>query len=417
MLDRIARQPAYDYGVGAFRSGLPYVPSAYDSFDAHLSYGGQGAAGNQLDLRQLLSYLVRYRLLIASFVLAGLCAGLAFFLTQTQIYRAAARIEISAPSARVVRDLEVVHEAADIRAFQTAIEKLKSRSVAERTVRALGLAEKPAFLVPQPGLSPRRLFNQLLGETGAALADLSLPEREGRAIARVQANLAVSLTRNTGILTISYADADPKLAMAIANQHAQSYIHQRLAETERTTTVARDFIENQVLGVKGRLQAAETALVAYAKEQGLTLEGSGGSLIEQNMRAINAALGDAIGERLAAESLVEQIEAGNGNRLEAVLENRTALEIRSKIVELSATYQQNLRFFKADYPDMRMLRAQIVEYQGQLEELTQAVLASVQQRHAEAVAKEREIEAKLVALKADHAAYADRAINFTILKR
>ena len=87
---------------------------------------------------------------------AGLVAGAIVAMMQTPRYRATTTLEVLVPSAKVFQDIEVVSESTDVRAFQTAREKLLSRSLAERVVFQLGLSEKPDFLFPNSGFLDRQ---------------------------------------------------------------------------------------------------------------------------------------------------------------------------------------------------------------------------------------------------------------------
>lgn len=417
MLDRsapVAQEAALSYGGGLPSERFRPLDQSYRA----LPYGGVEDIEEGFSPLRLLIYVVQYRWLIASLLLVGLVSGFLFYLMQTPIYQAATKLEISAPAARVVQDLEVVSETSDLRAFQTAIEKLKSRSVIRRAVFDLDLANNSKFLFPQPSFALSNLVNRVLSRTVVTSLDAYQPEeRERMATDRIQANLNVALIRNTSILSVTFNDADPELARVVVNQIADSYIDQRVDQTSQTSDIARKFIQDQVLEVKKKLQDSEERLVAYAKAQGIAATGEDGSLVAQNIKAINSSLSEAISERLAAESVVKQIANGGGQGLKEVQTNQAVLDTRSKIIALKADYQQKLGTFKPEFPEMRMLKAQIDEYQKQLGDLSAAVVASVRQRLDEAKAKESQLKDKLSELETAQAAYEDKNIQYTILKR
>ncbi len=111
----------------------------------------------------LLVYMVRYRWLIAGLLVGFVIAGLMITLLQTPLYRATTQVEVSAPNARVFQDLEVVSESADLRAYYTAIEKLRSRSIARAVVYELNLAQNVRFLFPIPDFSIKNILNRAFG--------------------------------------------------------------------------------------------------------------------------------------------------------------------------------------------------------------------------------------------------------------
>lgn len=366
----------------------------------------------------LLLYVVRYRWLIAFLVAVGLVCGAVFTMMQTPRYRATAQLEVLVPSAKVFQDIEVVSEATDVRSFLTAREKLKSRALAQRAVYELGLTEKEDFLFPKPDFSPSNLFSRAFGiDRSTDINEYSPEQREAIAIGRLMENLSVDLVTNTSLLKVSFSDQQPVYAQSVANQIAQSFIDQRVDQTSETSGLARQFIQEQVLQVKERLQQSEKALVDYAKEAGITVTGDENSLISANLKAINAALAKAIEENLEYGRLVQQIDAGRGDGLEQVLASEGLARIRSRIAELSAEYQQKLSLFKPGFPEMKQLDSQIQELRKQADNGIAIITDSIRLKYEETQTKVADLRAKLAELEAEQAAYQDKNIQYTILKR
>src|SRR5690606_31476143 len=161
-------------------------------------------------------------------------------------------------------------EVSDTRAFQTAREKIMSRALAQRVVYQLGLAEKTDFLYPPPDFSPVNIVNRAFGlSLGQQLPATDPEAREKVAISRVLGGMSIRLLTNSSLLPISFRRQKTEYARDIANQIAQSYIDQRLEQTGESSELARQFIQEQVLQVKERLQNSEQELVDYAREAGI----------------------------------------------------------------------------------------------------------------------------------------------------
>ncbi|HCL67702.1 MAG TPA: exopolysaccharide biosynthesis protein, partial [Rhizobium sp.] len=352
-------------------------------------------------------------LLGAGVLLAGLLT-----LMQTPRYQAIAKLEVLVPSARVFEDLELMSESSDIRAFQTAREKLKSRALAERVVYALNLTEREDFLFPRARISPLNIFYRAFGSEPEKM-DNSLPQDALVRIAtsRVMSNLKVELVPNTSLLTIDYRDQNPAYARDIANQIAQSFIDLRIDQSSKTSVQAREFIQEQVALVKERLQESERALVAYAKTAGITVTGNEGSLVDTNLSDINAALSKAVQENLDYDRLVKQIDAGQGDSLEQVLGSAALDKLRGTLVDLKGDYESKRLLFKPDFPEMRQLASQIRETEKQLKMGVLAITDSIRLKHQETVAKVADLQKKITELEAEKSTYQDKNIQYTILKR
>lgn len=373
--------------------------------------------GSKFDPLELLGYLLRHRWLIAGIIFAGLILGVVFTMVQTPLYRAKTLIEIVPPSARVIKDLQVVNETGDQRTYRTALEKLRGREMARRVVHELALTEQPAFMFPRQGFSLRNLVSRAMGRGQPALGSMSPDARERRAVSLLKSNLATRLLFGTSIISITYSSDNPDLARQIADQFANSYIAQRLDQTVETSTVARQFIAEQVDEVKKKLQASEKSLVNYAKSASITVTGEEGSLIAAQIKSINDALSKVIQERLTYERLTEQINAGRSGNLEQVLSNEAIARTRSRIAELQATYQQKRRRFKPDYPEMLELQGQIQELKKLMQQDVSAITGGIELQFQVLVKKENDLRDKLKDLEVEQASYRDKNIQYTILKR
>ncbi|MER2536739.1 MAG: polysaccharide biosynthesis tyrosine autokinase [Rhizobiaceae bacterium] len=403
----------------AVAGGPRGVPDFYHESPAAYGYSRDAFDEERgFDPLKLLYYVVQYRWLIVTMLAAGLVAGIIVTMMMTPKYRATSTLEVLVPSAKVFQDIEVVSEASDVRAFLTAREKLLSRALAQRVVFQLGLTEKADFLFPTPDFSLTNILYRAFGvRSTPALSDYTPEQRERMAIERLLLNLGVQLVPNTSLLSITYSDQKPSYARDIANQVAQSFIDQRIDQTSETSDLARQFIQEQVIQTKAKLQASEQELVAYAKEAGITFTGAEKSLVTSNIETINAALSAAIQERLDYGRLVQQIDAGRGASLEQVLSSKPLQELQAKTTELEGEYQQKLGMFKPGFPEMQQLAARIREMRKQLNGGVMAITDSIRLKHQETIEKEADLRAKLAELESQQVAYNDKNIQYTILKR
>ncbi|RVA56588.1 polysaccharide biosynthesis tyrosine autokinase [Mesorhizobium sp. M7A.F.Ca.US.001.01.1.1] len=415
MLDRNRQPQLAGPGHGQALSADSYydVPQNYGPYGR--DYAGQDEGFNPL---KLLLYIVQYRWLIVIMAAAGLVAGVIVTMMQTPKYQATTQLEVLVPSAKVFQDIEVVSENSDVRAFLTAREKLKSRALAQRVVFQLGLGERPDFLFPTPSFSPSNIVYRAFGMSKSPSIEEKTPEeREAIAIKRIQEDLTVNLVTNTSLLSITFVDQKPKYASDVANQVAQSFIDQRLDQTSETSDLARQFIQEQVLQVKQKLQTSEKELVTYAKDAGITVTGDDKSLIGSNIEALNTALATAIQERLDAGRVVDQIEKGRGSSLGPVLESEGLQKLSDKLADLTSQYQQKLGILKPGFPEMQQLQSQIKELQRLYNNGVLAITDSLRLKYQEAQNKETDLKSKLAEMERQQVVFNDKNIKYTILKR
>ncbi|PZO80065.1 MAG: hypothetical protein DI629_07850 [Mesorhizobium amorphae] len=343
-------------------------------------------------VRLPLDLVLRHRWAVAAILLAALLFGMVLHALHQPVFRATARIELSAPAARVIEEMAPVAPAADQRVFQTAIEKLRGLAVAERTVEAHDLHENPAF---HP----------------------SGPTTPAHAAHHIRQGLQVSLLRNTAILAVSFDHPDPALAQRVANGLAQSFIAERQSETLAASSAARRFLEGQAASARMRLEASEQRLLAFAETEGVSPTGEAGSLVAQTIAALNAELSRAIAARVALQAETARIDQGEGHALQAVLENEALAALKGRTAALRADYEQRRATFKPEFPAMRSLRAEINAFQGQADALTKAILGSITARRDEAVLKEEQLRAQLARLEDEQRAVSRKAVPLSILRR
>lgn len=162
------------------------------------------------DLEQYLQILFRRKWIIASFASVLLATVALGTFTQTPVYRATALLLIEKEQQNYFGAREgALIESSQQDYYQTQYNILKSRSLAQKTVEALGLAQRPEF-------------------NGS-------PEIVGRFLGAVQ----VAPVVNTRLVNVSAESTDPGLAESMANTLAELYVRQNQE--------SRVFISREVL--------------------------------------------------------------------------------------------------------------------------------------------------------------------------
>lgn len=363
-------------------------------------------------------FIVHYRWLIAAFLITGLVSGIVFTFLQTPMYRASAKIEIQAASAKIIQDLEVFSQRDDLRIFNTAKVKMLSRDLARRVIFKLNLSDKQEFLAPTASFSLANLLGQVIGSSSQAdIMNLPPKRREEKAIKIIRNNISIDNIRGTSVLSVQFSHANPTYAADIANQLVSSFINQNVDKKSETSDLARQFIEEQVHETKKKLQESEKKLVTYAQFAGITITGDDVSLISANIAEINKALSEAIQQRLTEERFNQQVRDGDSSSLPEVFASDSIQKSKQKIAELSATYQEKLGTLKPGFPEMRRLNAQIGELKNQVNLEISAIAKSVKIRYLQILEKEKALKRELIGLEQDQSAFQKKNIKYTILKR
>lgn len=374
-----------------------------------------GNPSGELDLASYGRILAKNLWILAGAVVAALALAGAVTLLAAPIYTAQATLQIDREGGKVVSAGDVFPTemlTSDDEFFQTQYGLLRSRSLAERVSRTLGLARGDAFIKRMEGGRPRPFS--------------SPSAREQKVVDLLEKNLDVVPTRGSRLVRIGFSSRDPELSALVANAFADDFIAGGLDRRFEASAYARAFLERRLAEVKARLEASERALVAYAASHEIiplapaarsNNPDVGQSLTGANLEAFNTALAGAKTERIRGEERWRLAQRTGGGDLPEVLQSPTIQQITQDRAKLAADYQDKLSVFKPDYPDMVELKARIVETDRQLALQSDAVRQSLHAQYDAAAANERALAGEVDSLKAAVLDLRARSIQYTILQR
>jgi capsular exopolysaccharide synthesis family protein len=393
---------------------LPFDPSG--RLPAHtglteVALGGRPVkTESRFDINEIWRVVAKWWWLITGIAIACLLAAIVISLMITPLYRAEATIEVNPEGVEVVgKEIgDVQPSQGNSREFlNTQVGLLKSRSLAERVARSTNVANNEA------------LFDQ----------DTPRQAREAAAAGMVLSSVTVATQRDSSLIAIAVEGPDPELTARLANAYADNFIQSNMERRYEATSYARNFLQQRIAAVKGRLEQSERQLVDYAQKQGIiTLAvdtgGAGSVRQEQSIDAAtlvqtNNALSAAKSDRIAAEQRFRQ--ASGAQSRAAVISDPTIQTLSQQRAALEAQYQQKLALFKPDFPEMVQLRSQIDSLAREIARHRSSVAGSasgsLQADYQAALARENALQAKVNEGKAGLLALRERSIQYTILQR
>ncbi len=369
--------------------------------------GALGATeGLNLSVSEIWRILLKWRWLIIGLAAAGLAVAIATTLLTTPIYRGTVVLEINREQAQIIEvgNVQPV-KVNDSDYMTTQYGLMRSRSLAERVARQMNLASNPLFVDKD---APRAV-------------------REKQAVGALTGNMHVDPVKNSRLVSISFESADPALAANVANGFADNFIASNLERRYETTAYARDFLQKRIATVKQRLEDSERQIVAYAKREGIISLGgggegkegsgdsSGGSLTASTLVALNSALSNAQTDRIMAEQRYRQ--AQNNRTTTEMLQNPTAIGLRTKLADLQAQYDENLNVYRPDFPSMQRLKIRIDAAKADLARESGTVSGALRSDYEAALARERDLQARVNGLKTSVLDLRGRSIQYNILQR
>jgi succinoglycan biosynthesis transport protein ExoP len=403
------------------RSGRhPSLPVTRSSAVATLGWDVGSPPPNDLSGRVSLAAfgraLVKHIGLIALGLAIGLAVGAAVTLMTRPSYTAKTTLQIDREAEKVVSTGEQTPlDNLGEEFFQTQYGLLRSRALSIRVAESLGLTHDEKFVGVMTASRP-----------GAGHKPESAEQKRDRVISLLQSNEGVTPERGSRLVAVTFSSPDPALSAKVANAYAENFITAALDRRFESSSYARDFLEKRIAQVKAKLEESERDLVAYAASQQIiqlpnagqpNAAEAGPSLAGANLESFNTALAAARTERIKAEQKWRQAQATTGVGLNEILQSPTFQILSQEHAKQVAEYQDKLRVFKPDYPEMLQQKARLEETQRQLDLEAANVRQALRAQYEAALANEKALGGQVNNLKGAVLDLRGRSIRYTILQR
>lgn len=320
-------------------SGTPSIPREH----WHGRLAGTGEGG--LDATAIIGGLKRHKWMLLLCVIIG-TAGMALLsLLLEPRYTATAVVMIEPRQPRLFDDKAAAASALSLEdyAIETQVKVLGARSTVQQVIDSLGLASDPEFnrdLAPQDAASTgpwrrlvavwRKVFPATAEPSEAASASsdgpaasrwLFQPPATGGAappaneatFQRVIDRLTISREGQSGVISVRFSASDPERAARIANTLVDGYVLSQVRVKGEAAWAAGSALMDQVQRLRGQVLEAEKAVEQYRAGHDL-VDGSEGSLIDEQLAGMNNELIEARAARIAMETKLEQVRAAAARR-------------------------------------------------------------------------------------------------------
>lgn len=359
------------------------------------------------ELGDVLRIVSEQRRIIIGAGIIGLILGIVASLLMTPLYRAGATLEYNSSANDVLDTAAGGNKPAsrgnNQEAIATQMGLLRSEALARRVVEDLNLASDPNY--------------------GGAQG--TRQQRSDNAVRVVRGGTVVDPVKGSLLMQVSYTATDPGMAAKVANALARGFIASSLERRYDSSSYARKFLSDQLARTKTALEDSERSLNAYAISSGVfrapgqIVDGKtteGGTLASADLTALNEAYNAAKVRRINAE------QAYRNNSVDFAADQAAALSslIQQK-AELQAQYDEKLKLFKPEYPQMRELLARIARIDstisGERGRTSGNRRAELRGEFESALRAEGQLAAQVSGAKGEVTSERTRSIQYNILLR
>jgi polysaccharide biosynthesis transport protein len=328
--------------------------------------------------------MVRHRMTLLSFTIAGLFAAILISLIQTPIYRVRTSLEIQNTNFMDVKT-ESGESAGNYTTPETYVETqvklLQSESLLEHVIDKLKLhQERPKSGWQAFAWHVHRLFDW----SGTS----KLPEKE-ELIRKIQRNLTVRASGNSRLLEVLYESPDPQLAADFANTLVSQFIELSQEARWKSAQGTAEWLTNHLDQMKAQLEASEARLQDYAVSSGLSPASEKDSPAVNRLKELQDELSKAQADRISKQAKFEEAKSKPVDSLPELLEDQTMRDYREKLTELQRQYAELSATLTPQHYRVQRVQAQINELKSAMQKERSNVLRRIGNEFAAAVRRER----------------------------
>jgi polysaccharide biosynthesis transport protein len=216
--------------------------------------------------------------------------------------------------------------------MQTQFELLRSRALAERVVRKLGLHNMEQFQPRPPAPKPwyRLDFDALIpaGFNRAPEQPWSMPSEESQIQAltsMVVGGIRVQQIGDSNLVAVIFSSDNPQLAASITNTYLQEFIESHFDSKLDSTLRATDWLNLRLTDLRDNLRRSEQRLQAFRDEEQLIDMQGVTNLSVQEITNLNNTYSEARQRRLELEAVQRELQRMQGASVDEFLTLPTIL--------------------------------------------------------------------------------------------
>lgn len=373
-----------------------------------------------VDLGRLFASLVRdwARIVTIALIVAAVAFVLAWM--ATPLYRAETRIIIEARESVFTRPQETGEASSavlDEVGVTSQVEVISSTDILKEVARQLDLASLSEF---DEAASPS-LADWLLVIAGLKADPSEIPPEE-RVLKAFREKLNVYRVENSRVIVVSFSSEDPKLAAAVPNAIAATYLKVQRDAKLASNSDATDWLEPEIADLSRRVKEAEARVADFRAKSDLLIGQNNQVLATQQLSEIATELSRVRAARAAAEARAESVRAvlksgASLDTLPDVLSSALIQRLRERSAQLKADIADLSTTLLDNHPRIRGLRSQLADLDSQIRREAENVLKGLEADSRTAQLREQQLVGDLNRMKAESARAGEEQVELRALER
>jgi capsular exopolysaccharide synthesis family protein len=327
----------------------------------------------EIDLMDYLRVIIRGKWIAIPFAGVIILFTAIFSFLATPQYKSTATLLIGEETSRILSINEAFGDQAqvvqDLRGYNTQLQLLKSKSLAERVARKLNLLSRPEFgagkksktdllagvkyIITFKWISPKK-------ESIKAETNPLLPVNPYLGLASSLLNaIEVNPVKDTKLVELSFTFSYPALATEIVNTLAEEFINFSIEKRFSTTQQASDFLTESIANLRDDLATKERELQRYGQEKDIIFLSETESTAVNTFTNLSEAYNQAMLERINAEAEYRELKDFEGDSIPQFISDPAIQQLKGEYTRLRADYQEKSKQLKPDHPEMARIKARL----------------------------------------------------------
>jgi succinoglycan biosynthesis transport protein ExoP len=345
-------------------------------------------------------------------------------LKETPLYEAKALIEIEKENPNIVTASDLFEiDNVNSTFLETQYKVLESESLSRRVVRNLALDQLNEFNPPRHwwSLAPAKPALTAISSTTEGATPTADSDAVYSALKTFKDRLDIEPLKQSRLVEVSFESQDSVLAARIVNSLASNYIDQNLELRWDAAEKASEWLSQQLVGVKAKLEKSEDEMQAYSRDNGLLFleseKGTTENIVDSRLRELQTALTEAQASRIQKESLYRLVQGGDEGALPTVFDNHEMQELTLRLSDLEAQRAQLETTFTPDYPKLKQLQNEIDVTQQTLDGERTRGAKNIENEYLAAVRREALLQQAFSGAQSQANDIAEKSVQYKILKR
>jgi polysaccharide biosynthesis transport protein len=315
-------------------------------------------------------YAVLYRkwIVAAIFAVSVSLAGL-YAYTATPSYRSSATIEIEKvfASSSNLNELFSFFGQFDL-FYQTQIESLKSRSLAEHFLKLMEQSNS----TKKDSTKDAAFSEGKQDKPGSSGGDREAQKRLAVAADSVISSVTVTPVKGTQLIQVDMNADDPALAKRMLENYLEAFIYESRRKRTEVSAKVREWLHKELAETERQLKESEANLLEFSKSHGVVFLDKNPN---QSMTALQRA-GEAVYQSKDSRRNIEALKDDKEKVLPPQMTNEYLQSLKSQLAGLRSEYTGMKAIYSPDYFKMELLRNKIRSLEEAISEIEKSTLDS-----------------------------------------